>query len=419
MDDFSKLSILDLDSTLEEEDLKAISCLSIDESDETCAKKTIPQQLLNKYMCHVPSSPSPLRKSVVVFEENDQMDVDVDADVDDDDYNDYNDSDDITSLSPVVNTESTPDNDLLEDDSDEYGGNENSSESGPETKAVIRALLSPTSLGIAAATKSDHGPRISELEVEKNITEAVDNEPTGITQTSMNDDDIQFLRQRSRDHPIQISINNHHYYCNPPLPVTPAMATTKDAYHLPSPWSMSSRPVSPFSYLFMSYLQLFLNALTVLVIFSVVTMLVRALKSDLKAAWHHAKLELDLESAQCELEYRANNCDPLTRVPYLESQCQDWAKCMNRNNDLLFRARTVISAQLFGDVINSFVEPLGWKTLLIVMIGMAIWCFSSNFILGFARAKSYYGEDGQQERGCKLREPSSLVSPRSILESCD
>lgn len=168
-----------------------------------------------------------------------------------------------------------------------------------------------------------------------------------------------------------------------------------EPYRLPVPWSSSCRPVSKNAYTFVSYLQLFLNFITVVVLFSFVTSLVRSLKTDITSSWNHKRLELEYESINCKNLYAINECT-LGDKPALLDQCQQWEQCMNRDNNLFFRARTTLGAQLFGEVINSFVEPIGWKALLVVMLGLAIWCFSSNFLLGYMRAKSYYGDATQQ-----------------------
>ena len=63
---------------------------------------------------------------------------------------------------------------------------------------------------------------------------------------------------------------------------------------------------------------------------------------------------------------------------------------MQRDNELAFGNRSVLMMGLFGRLINSFVEPIGYKAAIFLAVGVVVWCFSSNFLLGFLRAKYYY-----------------------------
>lgn len=48
-------------------------------------------------------------------------------------------------------------------------------------------------------------------------------------------------------------------------------------------------------------------------------------------------------------------------APAMVSQCSNWETCMNRDPTTIGRAR--VSAELIAEVINGFVEPISWKTL--------------------------------------------------------
>ncbi|SCU88457.1 LAFA_0E12816g1_1 [Lachancea sp. 'fantastica'] len=412
MDEFSNLTIADKESLIHEKDLEAILELKICENEPAVEnhKLQLSQRLRDKIMPHVPSSPSPLRQSMLESDYSDEMDVDSVGEIDAmkpmQEDNNY-DKDDEIETDPV-------DNDLLDDT--ESTIDENSNSTGPSSKAVIKALLSPTRLGVAAATKldqlpgkSDHNEEIYDSGEQQQPEFSENRSFVKYSENSeglnFGQEDLSELRYRSNQQPIQISINNHHYYYpQPELYARNDISTFEkpNSLQLPNPWSSYSHPASRTSYLLTSYLQIFLNALTALLLFSLALIFMRSLKADLRSAWEVAKLDLDHESIQCQRNYDLNHCDRSTRVEAMEEQCTSWHKCMSRNNDIFFRARTTISAKLIGDVVNSFVEPLGWKTLCVILSGLAIWCFSSNFILGFARAKSYYGSS-QQEKPVEKR----------------
>jgi hypothetical protein len=73
-------------------------------------------------------------------------------------------------------------------------------------------------------------------------------------------------------------------------------------------------------------------------------------------------LELAEKIATCAQLYEINKCFPISqRVPALAQHCADWESCMQRDPTGVGRAKVV--AETIGEVINSFVEPISWKTL--------------------------------------------------------
>ncbi|QLL33418.1 hypothetical protein HG536_0E03290 [Torulaspora globosa] len=431
MEQFSSLSLDDKfhREAVCEEDPIGISKLSL--SDQT---NRITPQVLSKYMPHFPALPSPLRNSFSYVETtNDEMDIDeydkecVPSDsqeMEEVETKDVNSTTKVTFAVPEVRKKSKPSIDEVsadkapvapkEEEMERENGCNAVKKDGTDSTAVIKALLSPTSLGVAAAAKIEGFPLPDSPTAPKEIT-FEDDCPSIADRKDYQSIDIdslkQDLRNRSKHQPIQVSINNHHHYYQDPAGyltmqrcTVPDLQNSKqmqpqlhggDRYQLPVPWSSEARPLSRGSYMFMSYLQLFLNGITVTAVFTVLTAFFRTLKTDIKSSWEHRRLELAYESSRCKIQYLTNKCN-LGGRPALQEKCQAWEQCMNRNNDIFFRARSTLSAKLFGEIVNSFIEPIGWKALLVILMAVVIWCFCSNFLLGFARAKSYYGDASQQ-----------------------
>ncbi|QLG70489.1 hypothetical protein HG535_0A04290 [Zygotorulaspora mrakii] len=429
MDQFGSLSIEDeFESKLTEDELLSISTLSISD-----ASQRLSANILNKYMQHFPTSPSPLRNSTNFLEAfSDEMDVDEEF-VEQDKETITESIHTIEEALPkvtfelpdigrkriekekVVEKKGHKEKARVKSKSDKE---DNAEEINVNSKQVFKALLSPTSLGIAAATKIEGLP-VEYAPHEENESKLAETHNCFTTQTASTGWDSaeikEELRLRNKTQPIQVSINNHHHY----YPSTGGYYTESesapfiykqqtgydrqqdvsmheyDKLKLPVPWSENSRPFSKHSYDIMSYLQLFLNCITITTIFSFITSFIRTLRKDIKSTWEHRKLELNYESSLCKNHYLANECHIQVR-PALKEQCQQWDLCMNRNNDIFFRARSTLSAKLFGEIINSFIEPIGWKALSVVIISIVVWSFCSNFLLGFARAKSYYGAPSRQ-----------------------
>ncbi len=66
------------------------------------------------------------------------------------------------------------------------------------------------------------------------------------------------------------------------------------------------------------------------------------------------------EIAQCAAQYKTNLC-ATSPIPAMAHQCGVWETCMNRDPTKVGRAK--VGAELIAEVVNGFVEPISWKTL--------------------------------------------------------
>ena len=76
----------------------------------------------------------------------------------------------------------------------------------------------------------------------------------------------------------------------------------------------------------------------------------------------HMLIESLQEIALCTNSYSSNNCGK--PLPALIQQCLEWESCMARDPSVVGRAK--VGAEMLAEVINSFVEPISWKTLVSV-----------------------------------------------------
>lgn len=407
MYEFESLSLSTQDNLLGEDDVLAMSNLTITD------KKAVTNELITKYIQHSPISPSPL-KAIVSFSEtecSDEMDVDATSE------------DLLQAQSRSLNTPSSEKYvEEVENSEDDEVINEEGTEKNEQT-AMIKALLSPTSLGIALATKDlDKETPVDETNLISKSTEAqppfvnLSSAPQSTPDESESDGSVRMRYQT----PWQLQVHNHHYYMMPGQNFQDTWQPASDISKLPVPWSADSKPVSKTSYALTTYLQMALNTITILVVCSTITAFVRTVRTDIRSTWEHTKLELDFESSNCKVKYLANHCAGDGAVPALIEKCSEWEKCMNRNNDIYFRARTSMGARLVGEIVNSLIEPLGWKALLSIIITLAIWSFSSNFLLGFMRARSYYGQiDTKQNESVSLASLSPKESVPTLLQTME
>lgn len=100
-----------------------------------------------------------------------------------------------------------------------------------------------------------------------------------------------------------------------------------------------------------------LFTLTVYVVFSFV--------SAIRAEFDHAAAEVSdgilAEMAVCAKSYVDNKCGGGDRLPALESVCENWERCMNRDPAKVGRAK--VSAHTMALIINSFIDPISWKAI--------------------------------------------------------
>lgn len=67
------------------------------------------------------------------------------------------------------------------------------------------------------------------------------------------------------------------------------------------------------------------------------------------------------EMAVCAENFLQNRCERASRVPAMETLCENWENCMNRDAHKVARAR--ISAHTFAEIFNSFIEPITYKAM--------------------------------------------------------
>ncbi|KAJ1969297.1 hypothetical protein H4R35_006179 [Dimargaris xerosporica] len=131
-------------------------------------------------------------------------------------------------------------------------------------------------------------------------------------------------------------------------------------------------------FLLSGYLQLFFNLFVVAVIFYLVTQFITTIQRDVDLKADEYSGEILQEMSLCTKNYIENRCSPETRVPAMEKACATWENCMNRDPKIIGRAK--VSAETFAEIINSFIEPISYKT----MAFFAFLLFGSLFISNFA-----------------------------------
>ncbi|ODQ81747.1 hypothetical protein BABINDRAFT_159990 [Babjeviella inositovora NRRL Y-12698] len=206
------------------------------------------------------------------------------------------------------------------------------------------------------------------------------------------DTDSEDDTKRPFDGPVQLQMHHHHYYNAQPS--------------LPSPWESSS-PHERVPYILSLYFQLLLNTAAALYGCYILVTVFNSINEDIQGKYQLALQGVRVESELCRRLYHENRCAPETILPGLKKLCEDWEKCMLRDPDHV-AVRSSLAAEVLGLMVHSLLEPMGWKTLLLVAVFFAA-VVVFNFSLGFMRAKWYYGKEELLISGSPLK--SNPVHP--------
>lgn len=122
-------------------------------------------------------------------------------------------------------------------------------------------------------------------------------------------------------------------------------------------------------YVLSLYLQLVINIVVISIIFYMVYTFINTIKADINQKLEIYTREALQEISLCSREYYRNKCsleDGNKRAPALEQTCTKWSKCMNRDPQLIGRSK--ITAETVADIINGFMKPITWKSLIFLNI---------------------------------------------------
>ena len=159
-------------------------------------------------------------------------------------------------------------------------------------------------------------------------------------------------------------------------------------------------PVSPFCSIpyraLGRYVQVFLNGSLAAIALYLLAQFIFMIHTDVEHRVGEYSMEIVQEIAQCQLAYKTNLCAE-GRIPAMTAQCASWETCMNRDPTKVGRAK--ITFEVFGEVINTFVEQISWKTLVSHFAGLV--------------ALPHTNRDRRFSRSCPSRFSRSSSTPSS------
>lgn len=154
------------------------------------------------------------------------------------------------------------------------------------------------------------------------------------------------------------------------------------------------------------WLQLAYNAIMMAVLSYFVWTFYSTIKRDVDMKVEEYSADILQEMAMCSKDYLANNCMPGKRVPALEAMCNAWERCMNRDPKVVGRAR--VSAETFAEIINGFLRPISFKSIIFMTVLIGGSMFACNYAFGTYRGP-LYGVSGGSGGGEESDEAKSGV----------
>lgn len=109
------------------------------------------------------------------------------------------------------------------------------------------------------------------------------------------------------------------------------------------------------------YVQFLLNLFFAFCLMYVLYGVFSTIRHDIDEKAMMESSEILAEMAVCARDFKENKCERDSRVPAMETVCNNWEKCMQRDPYKVGRSR--LSAGMFAEIFNSFIEPISIKAI--------------------------------------------------------
>ncbi|KAI9566988.1 Di-sulfide bridge nucleocytoplasmic transport domain-containing protein [Boletus coccyginus] len=162
----------------------------------------------------------------------------------------------------------------------------------------------------------------------------------------------------------------------------PLTQNTSNHYTLNMPSAPAPRSDTP--YVLLGYLQFFFNLVLVLVFLYLLVQFILTVQRDVEHRISEHSMDIVQEIGVCAAQYKNNYCET-NQIPAMTHQCAAWETCMNRDPTTVGRAR--IGAELIAEVVNGFVEPISWKTLVFSLTSLSFLTLFVNALLSLYRSR--------------------------------
>lgn len=139
----------------------------------------------------------------------------------------------------------------------------------------------------------------------------------------------------------------------------------------PSRFELASDPIDV-----LGYIKVLVNIFTCSLVLIVVYKFWNTLRHDLSVRAEHARAVLVAEINECRRLYDLNQCAS-SKLPATMAVCAEWQRCMNRDPQLISHAQ--LSAEGLGEMMESFLAPLGARVRIILVLVIPATLLLVNF----------------------------------------
>ncbi|KAI5119799.1 hypothetical protein M0805_006596 [Coniferiporia weirii] len=160
------------------------------------------------------------------------------------------------------------------------------------------------------------------------------------------------------------------------------MRKTSNHYTLNMPGPAPVKGDTP--YILLGYLQFLFNLSLILVFLYLLVQFIFTVQRDVEQRIGEYSMDILQEITTCAQLYKQNLCD-ISPIPAMLHQCATWETCMSRDPKVVGRAK--VGAEMLAEVVNGFVEPISWKTLLFTLSSLAFMTVFVNALLSLYRSR--------------------------------
>ncbi|GJD05536.1 Nucleus export protein brr6 [Galdieria sulphuraria] len=140
-------------------------------------------------------------------------------------------------------------------------------------------------------------------------------------------------------------------------------------------------------YVIAGYLQLIFNMVIVAIVLLSLLSIAWSIRNDIVGKVMEQTIEAQAIVRRCYNDYVDNKCNETQSIPLLRQQCHTWYVCMTRDPKSI-GSKTKLYAETLSEVLNSFVEPISYRTLSFILVLLLGFTLVSNLAFHFAKKKS-------------------------------
>lgn len=134
------------------------------------------------------------------------------------------------------------------------------------------------------------------------------------------------------------------------------------------------------------YVQFLLNFFLALCVMYVLYGIFSTISNDITERAMMESSDILAEMTVCAREFKENKCERDSRVPAMETVCNSWERCMQRDPYKVGRSR--LSAGMFAEIVNSFIEPISLKAI-VSSLSLPLLCVLSKPLTTSSRSSVF------------------------------